>query len=306
VIDGTPFTPTEVEIGHYTVTGTDANGCIAVDDMNLTVNALPVISFSADNIGCTDFETEFTIVSDVAISTTDWTFGDGDVAFGMTNPITPHVYFDGGVYTVKATVTDINGCVSSETYTDYITVEDHPIAAFTFSPQSVYTNDTEIEFTNESMYSTDYSWDFDDGTPMTNETDPIHFFPSEVGDVFYPVELKATNYLGCVDSVTAYINVKSIILFYIPNAFTPDGDQYNQEFKPVFESGYDPYDYKMVIYNRYGEIIFETHDVNYGWSGTYGTNGELVQNGVYTWAIDFKELHTDKRYSHSGHITVLK
>ena len=105
--------------------------------------------------------------------------------------------------------------------------------------------------------------------------------------------------------IVDFLNVKSIIIFYIPNAFTPDGDEYNNVFKPVFESGYDPYDFHMAIYNRYGEMIFESYDVNGAWDGTYGTL-ELVQDGVYTWQIDFKEKYTDKRHSHSGHVTILR
>jgi hypothetical protein len=71
-------------------------------------------------------------------------------------------------------------------------------------------------------FASDYIWNFGDGTEETDIMNPVHFFPNEVGDVFYPVELKAYNYLGCVDSVTLYMNVKGIILFYIPNTFTHD------------------------------------------------------------------------------------
>jgi gliding motility-associated-like protein len=172
------------------------------------------------------------------------------------------------------------------------------------SPNSVYSNDTEVNFNNQSLYATDYIWNFGDASALSNEVNPTHNFPEE-GDVFYPVTLIASNYLGCADTVTQFLNVKSIIIFYIPNTFTPDGDEYNNVFKPVFESGYDPYDFHMAIYNRYGEMIFESYDVNGAWDGTYGTR-ELVQNGVYTWQIEFKEKYTDKRHTHSGHVTILR
>jgi gliding motility-associated-like protein len=304
IFNGVPFTPGLGTLT-YTVVATDANGCVNTDELEITVHPLPIISFTATDLeGCTPFNTEFTVVSDIAIASTDWFFGDGDIATGITFPTISHTYLFGGVYDVRATVTDIYGCVSSIEYNDYITVETQPIAAFQMSPNSVYSNDTEVNFNNQSLYATDYIWNFGDASALSNEVNPMHNFP-EIGDVFYPVTLIASNYLGCADTVTQFLNVKSIIIFYIPNTFTPDNDEYNNVFKPVFESGYDPYDFHMAIYNRYGEMIFESYDVNGAWDGTYGTR-ELVQDGVYTWQIDFKEKYTDKRHTHSGHVTILR
>lgn len=305
VVDGVPFTPS-VGTETYYVTGVNANGCQNYDSLEIVVNPLPTISFTASDLeGCTLFETDFTITSDSEIATTDWFFGDGNIAPGTTIPTVSHTYEFGGLYDVRATVTDVFGCVNSIEYDEYITVETHPVAAFTMSPQSVFTNDTKVDFTNESLYASDYVWDFGDGSPMTDAVNPSHNFPQDEGDVFYPVELEASNYLGCKDSAILYLQVKSVILFYIPNTFTPDGDQFNETFQPVFESGYDPYDFHMVIYNRWGEIVFETYDASIGWDGTYGNRG-LVDDGVYTWQIDFKEAYTDARHTHTGHITVLK
>ena len=305
IVDGTPFTP-DVGTVTYTVTATDANGCVSSDDLEIVVHALPVISFSASELaGCTPFETEFTIVSDVDVATTDWYYGDGDVSLGATLPTVTHTYLYGGLYDVTATVTDIYGCISSITYDDYITVEEQPIAAFTMDPQSVFTNDTWANFTNESLHASDFIWNFGDGSELNNEIHPSHEFPQDQGDVFYPVELFASNYLGCVDSATLYFEVKAIILYYIPNTFTPDGDQFNETFQPVFESGFDPYNYHMVIYNRWGEIVFESFDATVGWNGTYGSNG-IAAEGVYTWQITFKEAHSDKYHTETGHFNLLR
>lgn len=304
VSDGVSFAPAVGSVT-YTVTGTDANGCVNTASKTVVVHALPVIYITPDSLsGCTPFQTGFEIHSDTPISTTDWTFGDGDIAEDMTIPHVSHTYLFGGLYDVSATVTDMFGCVSSIAYNDWVTVETQPIAAFSMSPQSVFTNDTEVEFTNESLYATDYLWDFGDGAGDNTEN-PIHSFPEDPGDVIYPVTLTVSNYLGCTDIATLYMNVKGIIIFYIPNTFTPDGDQFNETFQPVFESGYDPYDFHMAIYDRWGEIVFESYDVNGGWNGLYGDQG-LAQDGVYIWQLDFKERHTDKRHTHTGHVTILK
>jgi gliding motility-associated-like protein len=305
IFNGVPFTPGLLTLT-YTVLATDANGCINTDDLEITVYPLPVISFTASDLeGCTPFNVNFTIVSDIEIVTTDWFFGDGDIATGVTFPTTSHTYLFGGLYDIRATVTDIYGCVSSVEYNDYITVENQPIAAFQMNPTSVFTNDTEVHLINQSLYASDYIWNFGDASPLSNELNPIHFFPDDLGDAFYPVTLIASNYLGCADTVTQFMNVKGIILFYIPNSFSPDGDQFNNVFKPVFESGYDPYDFHMTVFNRYGEMVFESYDVNGAWDGTYGSR-EIVQDGVYTWQIDFKEKHSDKRHMHTGHVTIIR
>ena len=305
IFNGVPFTPGLLTLT-YTVLATDANGCINTDDLEIAVHPLPVISFIASDLeGCTPFNVNFTIVSDIEILTTDWFFGDGDIATGVTFPTTSHTYLFGGLYDIRATVTDIYGCVSSVEYNDYITVENQPIAAFQMNPTSVFTNDTEVHLINQSLYASDYIWNFGDASPLSNELNPIHFFPDDIGDVFYPVTLIASNYLGCADTVTQFMNVKGIILFYIPNSFSPDGDQFNNVFKPLFESGYDPYDFHMTVFNRYGEMVFESYDVNGAWDGTYGSR-EIVQDGVYTWQIDFKEKHSDKRHMHTGHVTIIR
>ena len=116
--------------------------------------------------------------------------------------------------------------------------------------------------------------------------------------------LYAYSPLQCVDSVKATISVVEEVIYYIPNTFTPDDDNYNEYFKAVFTSGYDPYDFELLIFNRWGELIWESHDDSVGWDGTYG--GEIVQDGTYTWKIEFKTTMTDERITVRGHVNVIR
>ena len=95
-----------------------------------------------------------------------------------------------------------------------------------------------------------------------------------------------------------------MLVYYIPNAFTPDGDTYNETFQPVFTSGFDPYDFKLLIFNRWGEVVWESNDASVGWDGTY--NGKLVQNGTYVWKVEFKTLSNDERIMRTGHVNVIR
>ena len=94
------------------------------------------------------------------------------------------------------------------------------------------------------------------------------------------------------------------MIFYIPNTFTPDGDEFNQTFKPIFTSGFHAHDFKLLIFNRWGEVIWESNDAEIGWDETY--NGKIVQNGTYVWKVEFKILKNDERILKTGHVNVLR
>lgn len=108
------------------------------------------------------------------------------------------------------------------------------------------------------------------------------------------------------NEVTLTINVIQCnnLIYYVPNSFTPDGDTYNQYFKPIFTSGFDLQDFHMKIYNRWGNLIWESYDPNIGWDGYYG--GLKCQDGIYIWKIDFGILGNDERILDFGHITLIK
>ncbi|NCU77433.1 MAG: gliding motility-associated C-terminal domain-containing protein [Synechococcaceae bacterium WB7_1C_051] len=96
------------------------------------------------------------------------------------------------------------------------------------------------------------------------------------------------------------------VVFWVPNTFTPDGDQHNQSFKPVFYSGYDPFEFVMYIFDRWGELVYETHNVKFGWDGSTGRSGRKAPDGVYTWKIVFKALNNDDKIMQMGHVTLIR
>ena len=268
------------------MTGTTAGGCTNTDDVMVTVHPLPEIAFTADQLqGCAPFEINFASLTDgIAF---EWAFGDGSTATGKTPS---HVYSTAGFYDVTLTLTSPAGCENTVTYDNYIDIVPQPIAAFLYSPDDITVNDTEVDFTNESMYADSYIWDFGDGTGSEAEH-PSHLYPA-VGNKEYRIRLRAISDYGCEDMVEQYITIKDALLYFIPNTFTPDGNSFNDEFKPVFYSGIDIYNYHLMMFNRWGEMVFESYDATYGWDGTYGDMG-LVEDGVYVWRIEFKETMSE-------------
>lgn len=93
------------------------------------------------------------------------------------------------------------------------------------------------------------------------------------------------------------------IRIYAPNAFTPDGKIDNNTWK-VYTYGIDVYRFHLTIFNRYGEVIWESYDSSIGWDGTYG-GFNVAPNDIYVWRLITKSTSTDKKYEFTGFITLL-
>ncbi|MCB9223017.1 MAG: gliding motility-associated C-terminal domain-containing protein [Crocinitomicaceae bacterium] len=287
--------------GTIQVTPTSADGCVGNPmSFNIIVHPRPTVSFMADTLyGCEPLIVNFTNTSNIPGQNCFWTMGDGSTINGCG----PIVYsYPAGVYDVSLTVTTAQGCTSSFSAANYISVDIVPEALFTYSPQELTIENTIVDFTNHSNNATTYEWDFGDDSPISTQESLPHLYPETPGS--YMVTLTAYNGI-CMDQISQQIIIKDEIIFYVPNVFTPDGDMFNEMFQPVFTSGFDPFDFHLTIFNRWGEVIFESFNADKGWNGHYGHQG-LVEDGVYVWQIEFKESMTDKHHTHRGHVTVLK
>ena len=181
----------------------------------------------------------------------------------------------------------------------------NPIADFYADPWIGNITESIINFQNTSVGADYYSWDFGDDSPTSTEVNPQHDFGGEVSE--YGVTLIAYSLDGCSDTITEYVNIKGDIIFYVPNTFTPDGDDYNEYFKPVFYEAYLPEGTLFQIFNRWGELVYEADEyaeILAGWDGTY--KGRPCQDGTYTWKLYFKDKDTDKKEIHTGHVNIIK
>ncbi len=285
------------------VFATTASGCVGTPtSFDVTIHPTPVVSFYADPYEiCAPQPVVFHNTSAPAGTNCSWEFGDGSTGEGCD--LISH-NCNAGVFDVTLTVESANGCSSSITYYDYIQLEKRPEADFTVDRYVTDLYDTKFQFNNQSIDATSYVWDFDDGSALSNDVNPEHIYPQVPAT--YNVMLWAYgSEPTCYDSTYVQVVVNDVILYYIPNVFTPDGDNFNETFQPVFTSGIDVYDFHMIIYNRWGEMVFESYNPAAGWNGTYGDGG-LVQDGTYVWQIEFRETMSDKRHKDDGHITILK
>lgn len=289
----------------YRVDGYDQYGCTNFDYVEVVVNPLPEPQFIADTLeGCEPVTVNFTNLSNVPGGTCVWSFGDGKHNNSCAD--VTHTYKSGGSFNVSLTITDLKGCIGVETKNSYINVRHRPRASFFADPLVTETFNTLVYFTNTTIYGTAFTWTFGDGSPDAYSYNASNFYPVDVVEN-YNVTLVATNGIDCADTAKAVVKVEEQLIFYVPNTFTPDGNEFNSVFKPIFSSGFDEKSYVLSIYNRWGELIFESHDTNIGWDGSYGMqNVKNAPEGTYVWTIQVKEKKNDKHNTYSGHVNLLK
>ncbi|MBI1837130.1 MAG: gliding motility-associated C-terminal domain-containing protein, partial [Flavobacteriia bacterium] len=284
------------------ITLTSSPFCNAVlnNSITITVENAPVISFTPNTtFGCAPLLVTFTNTTSNANNCV-WNFGDGGTANGCG--IVNHTYTTAGCYDVTLTSESANGCVSSLTMPNLICVEAMPIASFEPTPAVISVSHPISTMINNSSNAVSYNWNFGDGSNSTL-INPEHTFNINETEN-YTITLIASSQSGCKDTAKVTITVEEELIYYIPNTFTPDGDKFNQTFQPVFSMGIDPFHFNMLIFNRWGEIIFESNDAKIGWDGTYG--GKIVEDGVYTWKINFKLKTNDDHKMIVGHVNVLR
>ncbi|GAB5416628.1 MAG: hypothetical protein Crog4KO_34520 [Crocinitomicaceae bacterium] len=284
---GAPFTP-PVGNNIYVLSDTLTTGCFAVDSTVVVVLPNPIVT-SVDTAVC--FGESVTL------------FGQGALNYSWTENITNGVPFTPGQTTsYTVTGTDANGCQNSATVV--VTVYPNPNASFTLVDSIMTAESAFTTFNNYSTGATTYEWDFGDGSDINTAFEPIHYFPNE-SSIYYEITLVAISDQGCIDSTSQTGLVYAEQTIYVPNAFTPDDDEFNQVFLPIL-NGFDESNYVLFIYNRWGELIFESYDVNVGWDGTYGNQGIAVQDGTYTWKIQLGVKESSEIKEFLGHVIILK
>ena len=283
---GNTFIPSVAGVGNHIImyeTLPDNNGCIGIDTIHINVimPPIPIAHFEPDTTGCSPLTIQFRNNS-LYGETYLWDFGDRTYSTEM-NPI--HTFYVPGDYLIRLTVTNIAG---QSMYVGIIKVYQNPIVVFNVYPTEVIRNNQIVRVYNNTIYGDFYKWDFGDGS-IYYDFEPYHQYES---DGQYYIKLIATTINGCVDSLTHHtpveVSFKTGVLRY-PNAFRwnktgPTGGYWtegvidNTVFRPHFSNIIE---YNLLIYNRWGELIYESNDLYKGWDGYH--KGEVVMQGVYVW-----------------------
>jgi gliding motility-associated-like protein len=275
------------------------NGCTESYTDSVLVYPMPSADFKADLVGgCVPYEAQF---SDSSFAATPisylWNFGDGQTSI-EANP--SHVYTAPGAYTVTLIVSTTNGCISTDTFTvaNMVTVQPKPVAGFTADPLETSIFNPDITVTDQSLNSAGCSYWWGNGG-MASGTCDLTYAYGLPGT--YQIMQVVHNEYGCTDTAYVTIEILPEFRFWIPNSFTPNSDGLNDIFKPSI-MGVD--DYKFMIFDRWGEMIFTTGNPQAGWNGNY--KGDPCQEDVYVYRIMFRDQVELKEHHYIGHVTLIR
>jgi gliding motility-associated-like protein len=258
---------------------------------------LPPIDIIADRYsGCAPLTVQFNELSADIGQRYIWNFDDGDfenLSFDK-NPV--HVFYNSRTYHVYLEVTSIEGCKNDTTIG--ITAFPVPDAEFRANTTSISTSYPLVIFSNYTDGGFWYNWDFGDGS-FSNDENPNHSF-NLAG--IYRVILHTTSLYGCFDTASVDITVNGELTVYAPTAFTPNYDELNEEFR-IYAANVDLETYKLMVFSRWGEKVFESEEYEQGWDGRY--NDMECVPGVYSWIATFKDLYGNT-YEKAGYFTLIR
>jgi gliding motility-associated-like protein len=283
-----------------------SDGCSqpVVDSLYVIVWETPIVTILADTLeGCYPLTVNFTYEIDNPdlASTCVWDFDNGFTQAICADVSYTYPYFD-EYYPSFSAITS-RGCVGTDTLDVPITVHGYPEIDFTWEPQPVTVLDSVVTFSNLTENAITYNWDFA-GLGQSQEFNPTVAFP-DVDLAIYQVCLEATSFYGCVDTVCKDIFMESILEVFVPNAFTPDGDDINDVFVPVVD-GVAEDNYKFTIVDRWGSEIFVTDEIGKPWTGGVNGGGYYVQNDVYIWRLEVESLHDGSIQVFKGFVTLIR
>jgi gliding motility-associated-like protein len=292
-----------VQTTTYVVTVSDQCGSpVATNSVVITVLPLPVISVTPDVAsGCEDHCVVFTGTSVPAAQSWTYDFGDNSLVSSALNP--QHCYTDAGLYSVTFNVTDTYGCQNTITYQNMIEVYPTPVAGLIVSPQTTTILSPLVTVTPNCINcdTTNYWMGDTSDTFVTNLNAPFAFEYQDPGTYMILQQVISQN--GCTAWDSAYVVIEPDFSFYAPNAFTPNEDNHNDMFF-VFGEGIDNSTFEMLIFDRWGNLIFVSKDINKGWDGTRN-GGPLSQIDTYVWQVRFKD-ETGDQHKYAGHVNLIR
>lgn len=289
------------------------NWCLAMNDQCETPEEVQCIeisvsdtvdpTFSVDTLGgCIPIIVGFegNATNSELIQSAVWEFGDGAVSTSAHT--VNHNYDNQGTYDVSYEIVTVDGCFFEHTESDLLTFYNWPIAGFNVDPQTAVLPNSEFEFINYTLGGDSYNWVFNE-MDSTDEENPTYSFPGVAGA--YPVTLYTENQWGCTDSIFRYVFIVDEFVMFVPNAFTPDQDGINDIWR--FEGiDVDTEDFKVQIFDRWGEIVYISTDFLEGWDGSANRGEYYVPDGVYLYRIETRSLTTLERKELFGHIVIFR
>ena len=243
------------------------------------------------------------LVDDELFTSSKWEISDGTILTN-TNGFTQS-FDEPGNYDVTLTLSNELGCAYSATYPSYLASFTPPTANYYATPQPTDATQTEITFENISVGDiTNYLWVFGDSLGYSAQAEPVYEFPIGVGGE-YPVSLTVTDIHNCKDVIEAIVDINDIFTTFIPNSFTPNNDGVNDVFY-VYGGDIDNSRFSFQVFDRWGDMVFETNDMNIPWTGEVHGGEYYAPNGTYNWRALIVSQSTGERSELTGYINLFR
>jgi gliding motility-associated-like protein len=325
----------------------EGNGCNALDTHYIHVVPDPIVTVDFEELVCVNTPTVLTanITGGTGIAYFDWYQVDSLLTVGGTpiptdgpsdNSITQTIYES--YYNFYYVALEMTGLGCDLDTSDLVIIEalDWAIANFDVLPDSLEQSflDPTFSFLNQSEHATNYWWDLDECAPQlpnsslyqiptsyynpTSENIIDYTYGCEPG--IYTVQLIAYNQGICPDTAWQQIAIRDVLIVYVPNTFTPNGDGINDIFIPVITHYDELAYYSFEIYDRWGEVIFSTDNSEQGWDGIAGRPWPFMegtqsppnkldqspQDGTYTWTLKARLKNSSDIVNERGHVNILR
>lgn len=295
------FNPQTAGVGIHTISYEITGSCGTVSSIDIEVTAPPVIDFDiTDSSGCVPFSFSLFNQSNPAGNNCTWKINDEIVSTSCFTFFT--TLNDVGAYSVTLTSSSSIGCSATLTKDSFIVIYPDPIADFFYLPKDATFINPKINFTNTSKLANLYFWDIENGLFNSTLKDINYYFPN-IEDTSYTVCLTAISENGCRDTTCDEVFIKSEFSVFVPKAFSPNNDGLNDGFRPILR-GFDPENYEFTIFNRWGELLFESKTNDESWNGT--KNGKFVQQDVYVWHLKVRPFPNGEKKELFGTVMSLK
>jgi gliding motility-associated-like protein len=281
-------------------------GCLDSITKTSVVNPNPTVNFhGVDTIGCEPLCVNFHDLSNISSGSNVawlWTLGIGNGTSTLENP--NHCYHNDSVFAtmffnITLKVTSDSSCVTTVTKTNYITVYPRPVAGFSVEPTTTSIVNPIVTTTDLSSGANFWNWNFGDGDTTLLHNPGSHTY-KDTGT--YVIRQIVSTLHSCIDTAYETITIEPEFLFYIPNAFTPNGDGVNDFFsgKGMFIK-----EYEMMIFDRWGNLIFYSDDINKPWDGRANQGSGVAQQDVYIYSVKITDINK-RKHNYRGIVTLVR
>lgn len=307
IVSTSTFSPQNLGPGMHEVINSIADFCPVSDTILIEVKENPTPVINADTLeGCFPLVVNFTDISDSNAITTTWSIYDGTNEIYTTSTIDSiaYTFLEEGCFDVSTESTFDFGCKNTATLPTQICTYEPPKADFNFTDTPYDLKDPKVYTANTSTNAGSFAWTFVPGRDLVNTDNALIVEYAITEQDTVDIQLVASNG-WCADTVLKSVIIWDYYSLYIPNAFTPNEDGLNDVFYP-YGKNHTTDDHLFLIYDRWGNRIWESTTPYEGWDGTYKSNGSSCQIDVYVWKIISKDKFNNSTQETTGIVSLIR